>query len=53
VLRNYSITPTRAPAMFVMQATQHRSGAHREALADPTAGEWCRGRRNEVGQVGK
>jgi hypothetical protein len=39
--------------MFVMQATQHRSGAHPEALADPTAGEWCRGGHNEAGQVGK
>jgi predicted deacetylase len=27
-----------------MQATQDRSDAHREALADSMAGEWCRGR---------
>jgi len=39
--------------MFVMQATQHRSGAHPEALADPTAGSWWRGRPDEVGRVGK
>ena len=30
--------------IFVMQPTQHRSGAHREALADPRAGHWCRSR---------
>jgi hypothetical protein len=39
--------------MFVMQATRHRSDAHPEALADPTAGWWCRGRRDEAGRVGK
>jgi len=38
--------------MFVMQATQHRFDAHPEGLADSTAGEWCRGRRNEDGRVG-
>ena len=26
--------------IFVMQATQHRSDAHAEALADPMAGKW-------------
>ena len=31
--------------IFVMQATQQRSGAHPEALADPMAGESRRGRR--------
>ena len=53
VLRNYSITPTRAPQTFVMRATRHRSGAHPEGLADPTAVEWCRGGHDEAGQVGK
>ena len=38
---------------FVMQATRHRSGAHPEGLADPTAGRWCRGGHDEAGQVGK
>jgi hypothetical protein len=36
-----------------MQGTQHRSGAHPKALADSTAGEWCRRRHSEAGQVGK
>jgi hypothetical protein len=36
-----------------MQATQHRSGAHPEALAEPMAGWWCRGRDDEAGQVDK
>jgi hypothetical protein len=35
-----------------MQAAQQRSGAHTEALADSTAGEWCRGGHNEADQVG-
>jgi hypothetical protein len=39
--------------MFVMQATQHRSGVHPEALADPMAHEWCPGGHNEAGQVGE
>jgi hypothetical protein len=39
--------------MFVTQATRHRPGAHPEALAEPTAGQWCRGRHDEAGQVGK
>jgi len=30
--------------IFVMQAVQHRSDAHAEALADSMAGWWCRGR---------
>jgi len=38
--------------ILVMQATQHRSGVHPEALSDPMAGEWCRGRHDEIGQVG-
>jgi len=53
VLRNYPITPTRAPTEFLMQATQHPSGAHPEGLSDPTASEWSRGRHDEAGQVGK
>jgi hypothetical protein len=36
-----------------MQATQHRSGAHVEALADPMVSKWRRGRRDEVGRVGQ
>jgi hypothetical protein len=36
-----------------MQATQHRSGAHAEVLAEPMAGWWCRGRDDEAGQVDK
>jgi hypothetical protein len=36
-----------------MRATRHRSGAHPEALADPTAGKWRRGRHDEAGRVGK
>ena len=38
VLRNYSIMRTLAPRrqVLVMQATQHRPGAHRDALADPS-----------------
>jgi hypothetical protein len=39
--------------MFVTQATLHRSDAHTEALADSTAGWWCRGRLDEPGRVGK
>jgi hypothetical protein len=39
--------------MFVTRATQHRSGAHPEGLADSTAGWWCRRRHDEAGQVGK
>jgi hypothetical protein len=39
--------------MFVMQATQHRSGEHAETLGDPVAGQWCRAGHNEAGQVGK
>jgi hypothetical protein len=40
--------------MFVMQATQHRTGAHAEALADPMAGSSrSEGQHNEAGQVGK
>ena len=39
--------------MFVMRATGHRSGAHPEALAESTAGQWCRGGHDEAGQVGK
>jgi hypothetical protein len=35
-----------------MQAIQHRSGARPEGLTDSTAGEWCRGGRDEAGQVG-
>jgi len=37
----------------MIQAAQHRSGAHPEALADPMAGQWCRGRHVEADQVGK
>jgi hypothetical protein len=37
--------------IFVMQTAQHRSGAHAEALADPMAGEWCRGGHDEAGRV--
>jgi len=36
-----------------MQATVHRSGTRPETLADPMVGEWCRGGRDEAGQVGK
>jgi hypothetical protein len=36
-----------------MQANRHRSDAHPEALADPMAGERCRGGHDEAGQVGK
>jgi hypothetical protein len=39
--------------MFVMQTSQRRSGAHPEALADPPAGEWCRGGHDKAGQVGE
>jgi hypothetical protein len=39
--------------MFVMQANRHRSGAQVDALADSTAGQWCRGRGNEAGHVGE
>ena len=53
VLRNYSIAPTRARQMFVMQATRHRSDAHPEGLVDPTTGRWCRGRHDETGLVGE
>jgi hypothetical protein len=42
----------RAPQMFMMPATRHRSSAHREALDDPMAGQWRRGRHNEAGQFG-
>jgi len=35
-----------------MQATQDRSDAHPEALADSTAG-WRRGRHDEAGKVGE
>ena len=34
--------------MFVMQAAQHRSGAHPAALADPVAGSWYRGRHRKL-----
>jgi hypothetical protein len=37
----------------MIQGTQHRSGAHPEGLADPMAGQWCRGRPDEAGQVGE
>jgi transposase-like protein len=43
----------RRQQIFVMQAAQHRSGAHREALADPMADRWCRGRHEEAGRVGE
>jgi hypothetical protein len=36
-----------------MQATQDRSDAHPEALADSTVGQWFRGRHDEACQVGK
>jgi hypothetical protein len=36
-----------------MQATRHRSDAHPEGLADPMAGQWCRGRHDEADLVGK
>jgi hypothetical protein len=36
-----------------MHATRQRSDAHPEALADPMAGEWCRGGHDEAGRVGK
>jgi hypothetical protein len=39
--------------LFVMQAARQRSDAHPEGLADPMAGQWCRGRRDEAGRVGK
>jgi hypothetical protein len=39
--------------MFLMQANRHRSGAQVDALADSTAGQWCRGRPDEDGQVGE
>jgi hypothetical protein len=35
-----------------MQATLHRSRAHAEGIADSMAGEWCRRRLDEAGQVG-
>jgi hypothetical protein len=38
---------------FVTQTTRQRSGAHPEALADPTAGWWRRGGHDEAGQVGE
>ena len=41
----------RRPKMFVIRATLHRSDANPEGLADSTAGEWCRGGRNEAGLV--
>ena len=39
--------------IFVMRAARHRSDAHPEGLADPTAGQWCRGGHKETGGVGK
>jgi hypothetical protein len=39
--------------MFALRATRHRSGAHAEALADPTAGWWRRRGNDEAGQVGE
>jgi len=53
-LPNYPIAPTRAPRIFVMQATRQRSGAHPEAAADPMA-ESPRSERkhHEAGQVGE
>jgi len=35
--------------IFMMRATQHQTGVHPEALADPVAREWCRGGHNEAG----
>lgn len=39
--------------IFVMQATRHLSGAHTEGFANWMVGNWCRGRHDEAGQVGK
>jgi len=39
--------------VFVMQAARQQLGAHPEALAESTAGQWCRGGHDEAGQVGK
>jgi len=39
--------------ILVRRATRQRSDAHAEALADPMAGQWCRGGSNEAGQIGK
>ena len=52
VLRNYSIRPTRAPADIRDEATQHRSGAHPEALADAMAGQLSRKRHKLRWRVG-
>jgi len=41
------------PQIFVMRATQRRSDAHAETLADSIAGKLCRGGHDEAGRVGK